>query len=85
MEFAQEKTALIDKRCTASDVKADHESLLQLILLEDCKNTLPETLVMCLNEQKVATLSKTAILADEFMLTYKTRSMCLPGTLKKGA
>ncbi|XP_043968384.1 uncharacterized protein LOC122828679 isoform X1 [Gambusia affinis] len=78
VEFAREKGLLFDKWCAASEVKGDFESLRQLILLEDFKNTLPERLVVFLNEQKVASLSKAAIVADEFMLTHKNVFVSVP-------
>lgn len=71
VEFAREKGVLFDKWCTSSGVKSNFESLRQLMLLEDFKNALPEKLVVFLNEQKVTTLSKAAVLADEFVLTHK--------------
>nr|XP_033961533.1 uncharacterized protein LOC117463411 [Pseudochaenichthys georgianus] len=72
VEFAREKGILFDKWCAANEVKDHFESLRQLLLLEDFKNTLPERMVIFLNEQKVTSLAKAAVLADEFMLTHKT-------------
>lgn len=71
VEFAREKGALFDKWCAANEVKDSFESLRQLVLLEDFKSALPEKMVMFLNEQKVTSLSKAAVLADEFVLTHK--------------
>lgn len=71
VEFAREKGVLFDKWCTSSDVKGDFESLRQLMLLEDFKNALPDKVVVFLNEQKVTSLQKAAILADEFVLTHR--------------
>lgn len=71
VEFAREKGNFFDKWCAANGVKNDFESLRQLVLLEDFKGSLPEKVVMFLNEQKVSTLSKAAVLADEFVLTHK--------------
>lgn len=39
--------------------------------LEDFKSALQEKMVVFLNEQKMTTLSNTAVLADEFVLTHK--------------
>nr|XP_033962443.1 uncharacterized protein LOC117464021 [Pseudochaenichthys georgianus] len=72
VEFAREKGILFDKWCAANEVKDHFESLRQLLLLEDFKNSLPERMVIFLNEQKVTSLAKAAVLADEFMLTHKT-------------
>ena len=71
VEFAREKGLLFDKWCSANDVKTSFESLRELMLLEDFKSALPEKMVIFLNEQKVSTLSKAAVLADEFVLTHK--------------
>lgn len=71
VEFAREKCVLFDKWCASSKVGSDYESLRQLVLLEDFKNTLPERIVVFLNEQKATSLSAAAVLADEFSLTHK--------------
>uniref|UniRef100_A0A8C1TD20 Gypsy retrotransposon integrase-like protein 1 n=1 Tax=Cyprinus carpio TaxID=7962 RepID=A0A8C1TD20_CYPCA len=71
VEFAREKSALLDKWCNTSKVD-DFVSLRELILLEDFKGCLPERVVVYLNEQKVSSLSHAAVLADEFVLTHKT-------------
>ncbi len=41
------------------------------MLLEDFKSTLPEKIVVHLNERKVNTLAQAAVSADEFVLTHK--------------
>ncbi|KAI2660984.1 Retrovirus-related Pol polyprotein [Labeo rohita] len=71
VEFAREKGILFDKWCTASKVN-DLDSLRELVLLEEFKRCLPERVVVYLNEQKVASLSHAAVLADEFVLTHKS-------------
>lgn len=71
VKFAREKESLFDKWCLASKVKT-FESLHELSLLEEFKNSLPERLVVYINEQKVCKLSEAAVLADEFVLTHKT-------------
>ncbi len=70
VEFACEKEALFEKWCLSTKI-ATLEDLQELILLEGFKNSLPESIVVHLNEQKVSKLSA-AILADEFVLTHKT-------------
>lgn len=45
------------------------------MLLEDFKNSLPDGVITFSNEQKVMSMSKAAVVADEFLLTDK---MCLP-------
>lgn len=64
VEFAREKGVLFDKWCAASGVKGHFE------LEFDFKNAFSKKLVVFLNEQKVTTLSKAAVLADEFVLTH---------------
>ena len=43
-----------------------------LILLEEFKKCLPERIVVYLNEQKESSVTKAAVLADEFILTHKS-------------
>lgn len=81
MEFAREKSNLLDKWCHASKVD-DFASLRELVLLEDFKGCLPECIVIYLNEQKVSSLSQAAVLADEFVLTHKT---VFPPRIEKSA
>ncbi|CAI5639672.1 unnamed protein product [Oreochromis niloticus] len=70
VEFAREKAVLFDKWLAASKVK-NFTELKELILLEEFKTCLPESIVVYLNEQKVELLSKAAVLADEFVLTHR--------------
>ncbi len=49
------------------------EDLQELMLLEDFKNSLPESIVVHLNQQKVSKLCDAAILPDEFVLMHKNR------------
>lgn len=50
----------------------NYKSLRETVLIEEFKRCLPDRVVVYLNEQKVSTLSCAAILADEYVLTYKT-------------
>lgn len=70
VEFAREKGALFDKWCNATKT-FEFNSLRELILLEDFKGSLPDKIVTYLNEQKVSSLSRAAVLSDEFLLTHK--------------
>lgn len=70
------KRAIFDKWWAANGVRNDFESLRQLFLLEDFKGSLPGKVVMVLNEQKVSTLSRAAVLADEFVLTPLWQIFC---------
>ncbi|KAK0136914.1 hypothetical protein N1851_026936 [Merluccius polli] len=71
VEFVRDKSVLFDKWCQALDVKSVAE-MRELILLEEFKKCLPERIVVYLNEQKVASVTKAAVLADEFLLTHKS-------------
>lgn len=70
VEFALEKSALLDKWCAASKVET-FPQLRELFLLEEFKTRLPEKIVVYLNKQKVESLTKAAIFADEFVLTHR--------------
>lgn len=48
------------------------EHLQELVLLEEFKNCVPESVVVHLNDQKVTSLADAAVLADEFALTHKS-------------
>lgn len=71
VEFAREKKQLFDKWVLASKV-TDFVQLQELILLEEFKNCIPESIVMHINEQKIGSLSDAAVVADEFALTHRT-------------
>ncbi len=70
LEFARDKRNMLEKWCAASKVNT-FEGLQELILLEDFKNCLLESLVVHLNEQKVTSLAEAAVMADEYVLTHK--------------
>ncbi|KAF7661622.1 hypothetical protein LDENG_00257520, partial [Lucifuga dentata] len=62
---------LFDKWCQASKANT-FKDLRELILLEEFKKKcLPDRIVVYLNEQKVTTLEKAAVCADEYNLTHK--------------
>lgn len=71
VEFAREKSNLLDKWCTACKVN-DFAQLRELVLLEEFKSCVPERIVVYLNEQKVTSLTSAAVLADEFVLTHRS-------------
>ena len=62
---------LFDRWCSACTVD-NLKSVLELMLLGEFKNCLPDCTVIYLNEQKVTTLQQAAYLADEFALTHKS-------------
>lgn len=70
VEFSKEKETLFDRWCTSQSVETQ-EDLRQLVLLEEFKHCLPNAVCTYLNEQKVKTLDRAAVLADEFALTHK--------------
>ena len=85
VEVAREKSALFDKWCSASKATA-YDTLRELVLLEEFKKCVPERVVVYLNEQKIVSLTKAAVFAEEFTLTHKTafmspRSEKLPDSL----
>lgn len=69
VEFAKEKEALFTIWCRSQRIET--KKLRQLVLLEEFKNCLPVVVCTHLNELKVTTIDKAAILADDFMLTHK--------------
>ncbi|KAL0153020.1 hypothetical protein M9458_051619 [Cirrhinus mrigala] len=68
VEYAREKGVLFDKWCQSS--KTNNFEQLR-VLIEDFKNSLPDKIVVYLNEKKVSTLAEAAVCADEFVLTHK--------------
>lgn len=76
--FGQEKGCLFFTNGAATDARNSFESLYDLMLLEDFKNALPEKMMIFLNEQNVTTLSKSAILEDEIVLTHKNVFVIFP-------
>lgn len=70
LEFARDKAALFDRWCTASQV-ANFVELRELILIEEFNRSLPERVVIYLNEHEVSSLSAAANIAHEFKLIHK--------------
>lgn len=70
VEFGCEKEALFDRWYQSKNVD-DFGNLRNLILLEELKNCLPDRIATYMNEQKVSTVSDTAVLADEYILTHR--------------
>ncbi|XP_027128228.1 uncharacterized protein LOC109142602 [Larimichthys crocea] len=71
LDFAKEKETLFNRWCKSQKAETK-EDLKQLILLEEFKNCLPNSICTYINEQQVSTLDRAAVLADEFSLTHKT-------------
>ncbi|KAK0152899.1 hypothetical protein N1851_005430 [Merluccius polli] len=70
VEFASEKETLFYRWLKATEV-SDFESVCELVLMEEFKNSLSERVVTYLNEQKPVKLADAAVLVDEFVLTHK--------------
>ena len=71
VEFVRDKSVLFDKWCHSCNVNTVAE-LRELDLLEEFKKCLLERIVVYLNEQKETSVTKAAVLADEFILTHKS-------------
>ncbi len=67
VEFGHETEALFDRWCQSKNVW-DFGELWDLILVKEFRNCSPDKIATYINEQKV---SEVAILADEYILTYK--------------
>ncbi|KAK0156627.1 hypothetical protein N1851_000058 [Merluccius polli] len=65
VEFAREKEKIFDRWCNAVNAQTK-DSLREMILLEEFKNCIPDTVAMYLNDQKVTTLEHAAVCSDEF-------------------
>lgn len=77
VEFAREKENLFDGWYLSQKANSK-EQLQQLVLLEELKNCLLESVCLYLNEQKAATSDQAAIHADEFALTHRRWTGLLP-------
>ncbi|XP_072928239.1 uncharacterized protein [Hemitrygon akajei] len=73
LEFAREMQMNCERWCASKGVVGDYDKLLQLILMEQFKVCIPESLKTYLDEKETVTLSATAKLADEYALTHKTK------------
>lgn len=69
-EFARELRIQFDRWRSVSQVE-DFDSLCELLLLEQFRNTLPENLSVYLTERNVQSAEAAAVLADEYVLTHK--------------
>lgn len=49
----------------------DFASLRELIGVEDFKKSLPETMLVHFNQQRISSLSAAAVMADEYVLIHK--------------
>ena len=71
MEFVKEKERLMNKWYTAKMNGDDVEKLKPLILIEEISNWVSEEMRIYLNERKINTGSKLAMLADKYVIARK--------------
>ena len=71
VEFANEKKIKFDRWCRSRDVGHDFDKLKQLVLLEDFKWCVPQTVRVHLEEQRVTDLDEASVLSDDYVLTHK--------------
>lgn len=70
VEYVREKEMLFDRWLSSQEVTT-FQSLRDLIILEDFKNGLPQTVATHVSEHKNLTPARAAVLADEYVLTHK--------------
>ncbi|XP_059844945.1 E3 ubiquitin-protein ligase BRE1A-like [Hypanus sabinus] len=73
-ELAHEKGVLLDHWCTAERVGEDYGCLREMFLIEEFKSCVPEEIRVYLNEKQDKSISEFARLADEYVLTHKTKT-----------
>ena len=73
MEFVRDLTLYFNRWCSSLTVNT-YESLCDLIVLEQFKNSLPVHIASYLSEHKVKTAAEAAALVDEYVLTHRVRS-----------
>lgn len=69
LEFACDLSAQFERWCSAAGVSS-HETLRDLIVLEQFKNSVPEHIATFISERKVKTAAGAASLADDFVLAH---------------
>ena len=74
VEFARELRLQCQRWCVACKVKT-YEDLIDLIVLEQFKSTLPERVATYVAEKQATNESDAAVLVDEYELTHKAH-MC---------
>ena len=71
VEFARTKEQLFDRWCSSKKIGSDHETLRQLMLVEEFKRCINSDIKSFLDEKQVETLEAAARLADDYALTHK--------------
>lgn len=70
VEFGRKLGLQFDRWCAASKV-TDMKTMRELVILEQFKNTLSESVVTFLNERRANTVGEASMMADEYALTHK--------------
>ena len=71
VEFARAKEQLFDRWCISKKIEKDFEKLRQIVLIEEFKRCIPNSIKIFLDEQKAEKLETAACLADDYALTHK--------------
>ncbi|XP_013382959.1 uncharacterized protein LOC106153529 [Lingula anatina] len=74
IEFAREKEMLFDRWCRSRDVGSNFEKLKQMILVEEFKECVSDSLKVHIEESHVDSLEGIATIADNYALTHKNFS-----------
>ena len=72
VEFARIKEQHFDRWCRSKSVGQDFEKLRQLILIEEFKRCVHNSIKTFIDEKKVETVHEAAYFADEYFLTHKS-------------
>lgn len=70
-ELARELELCLTRWCNASAVESK-EDVVNLLVLEQFRNTLPSQTAIYIAERKVSTAAEAAVLADEYELIHKS-------------
>ena len=65
---------MFDRWCASKEVVKDFEKLRQLILVEEFKSCLPNSIKTYIDEQKADSLQQASVLADDYSLTHSSFS-----------
>lgn len=70
LEFVRDLTTCFSRWCASAEV-TDFESLWELVILKQFKDSVPERVAVYISEQKAKTAAEAAALADDFVLIHK--------------
>ena len=70
LEFVRDLKLFFSRWCTAAEVD-DYDSLRELIVLEQFKNSVPERVATHISEQKVRKVLEAAAIADDYVLIHQ--------------